>query len=80
MVSKLRLRVARPRACAHPHRDRPNMFECSQRVRLVLVLPHPSKEDEPGSRSIIEGGCLRARDNVYAEIDHTLHVRAGVEE
>ncbi|OWM85072.1 hypothetical protein CDL15_Pgr027859 [Punica granatum] len=31
-------------------------------------------EDEPGSRSIDEGGCLRARDNVLAEIDHTLHV------
>ncbi|PKI41377.1 hypothetical protein CRG98_038263 [Punica granatum] len=30
----------------------------------VSVPPHPSTEDEPGSRSIVEDGYLRARDNV----------------
>ncbi|PKI33500.1 hypothetical protein CRG98_046056 [Punica granatum] len=30
----------------------------------VSVSPRPSTEDESDSRSIIESGCLRARDNV----------------
>ncbi|PKI58342.1 hypothetical protein CRG98_021280 [Punica granatum] len=60
-------RSAPTRVCA-PTSRQAQYVRVQPRVRLVLVLPHLSKEDEPGSRSIVEGGCLRARDNVQAEI------------
>ncbi|PKI32249.1 hypothetical protein CRG98_047335 [Punica granatum] len=52
------------RACAHPHHTRSSMSSAAKSAPHVSVPPRLSTEDEPGSRSIVEGGCLRARDNV----------------
>ncbi|PKI35094.1 hypothetical protein CRG98_044516, partial [Punica granatum] len=81
MVSE---RVMLPHAYARMRMDshyaRPSMSECNQSVRLVLVPPCPSTEEEPGLRSIVEGGCLRARDNVWPKgklITYLLCIMSG---
>ncbi|PKI50415.1 hypothetical protein CRG98_029165 [Punica granatum] len=48
------------RACAHPHHAGPSMSSAAKSTPRVSVPPCPSMEDEPGSKSIIEDGCLRA--------------------
>ncbi|PKH82286.1 hypothetical protein CRG98_050009 [Punica granatum] len=43
---------------------RPICPSAAKSAPRVSVPPRPSTEDEPNLRSIVEGGCLRARYNV----------------
>ncbi|PKI46957.1 hypothetical protein CRG98_032656 [Punica granatum] len=53
-------------ACVHQHHAEPSMSSAAKSAPRVSVPPRPSTEDEPGSRSIVEGRCLWARDNVFS--------------